>query len=253
MTDIHSHLLFGVDDGAKTLEESIEMLKMGKNLGFSKFVLTSHFGRGDFYNNDYNKNFEILLDKVKELNLEVELLKGNEIYLNEDMLEVFHERHYNLIDKKYILIEFPPMILPEIGIKMIERILSEDIILILAHIERYMNFKEKDFLVLKEMGVRLQINIRGRKTKEIEKMLQKGKIDFLGSDAHRIDKRGYDLKKELNYIKNMIGENRVYEMTSLKKSKGDKLGDEKKKNYWILFVNFFENIFSGTWVTRDFR
>ncbi|WP_442878137.1 CpsB/CapC family capsule biosynthesis tyrosine phosphatase, partial [Cetobacterium sp.] len=59
MVDIHTHLLFGVDDGPETLEESIKLIELGKKLGYSEFILTSHFGKGRFQNQNYDKNFEI--------------------------------------------------------------------------------------------------------------------------------------------------------------------------------------------------
>ncbi|MGL5778927.1 CpsB/CapC family capsule biosynthesis tyrosine phosphatase, partial [Cetobacterium sp.] len=50
MVDIHTHLLFGVDDGPKTVEESIEMIRDGMKLGFNEFYLTSHYNKGRFCN-----------------------------------------------------------------------------------------------------------------------------------------------------------------------------------------------------------
>ncbi|WP_418963801.1 CpsB/CapC family capsule biosynthesis tyrosine phosphatase, partial [Cetobacterium sp.] len=76
MVDIHTHLLFGVDDGPKTLEESIEMIRDAINIGFNEFYLTSHYNKGRFSNENYDKNYEILKTRCMELNLKVKLHKG---------------------------------------------------------------------------------------------------------------------------------------------------------------------------------
>lgn len=91
MVDIHTHLLFGVDDGPRTLEESIEMIKMGMRLGFDEFYLTSHYNKGKFNNEHYEKNYMILKEKCEELKLEVKVYRGNEVYLKENISEILRD------------------------------------------------------------------------------------------------------------------------------------------------------------------
>ena len=108
MVDIHNHILFGVDDGPKTLDDSIEMIKKAKRLGFKEFYLTSHFGKGKFRNVDYDKNFDVLEKRCKELDLNVVLHKGNEVYLDENIHETLNSGEFHVIGENYLLVEFSP-------------------------------------------------------------------------------------------------------------------------------------------------
>ena len=97
MVDIHTHLLFGVDDGPKTVEESIEMIRDAKKIGFNEFYLTAHYNKGRFCNNNYDRNYEILKVRCEELGLGVKLHKGNEVYLDENIEKVLLP---NLLDRR---------------------------------------------------------------------------------------------------------------------------------------------------------
>lgn len=201
MTDIHSHILFGVDDGSKTIEESISLLKELQKAGFDKVILTPHFIMDSNYNSTYEENYYrycTLKDKAKELNLKIEIYLGNEIFIHEkipDLLDNYTISSLN--DTNYVLVEFP----------FHNKILNlEDILyhiesrgykVVIAHPERYTYF-QKDYSIvdkLRKEGFLFQSNyssIIGAYGKESEKlityMLKKHYIDFLGTDIHRIEK-----------------------------------------------------------------
>ena len=191
MVDIHTHLLFGVDDGPKTLEESIEMIEDAIKVGFDEFYLTSHYNKGRFCNENYDKNYEILKAKCEELKLEIKLHKGNEIYLDENIDTVLKEKKFNVLWENFVLVEFSPMTSVLVGENLIKKVLKAGFIPILAHVERYSNFRGKNLIKLKKLGAKLQVNIVGEKPKHIVKLQKEGYIDFLGSDTHGIEKRSY--------------------------------------------------------------
>lgn len=251
MVDIHTHLLFGVDDGPKTLEESIQMIKDGMKLGFDEFYLTSHYNKGKFCNENYEKNFDILKRRCEELKLQVKLYKGNEVYLDENISKVLKEKKFNVIKGKFLLVEFSPLTLPSVGKQMVRKVLNMGFVPIIAHVERYSHFRGSDLVELKRMGSYLQINIGGDKPKYINRLLKEGYIDFLGSDAHGIAKRGYYLENELNYIQKTIGSNELKKMMSLQELNEEDTGNEKKQCDIKFFSTIFRNIFSRAWVRRD--
>lgn len=245
MVDIHTHLLFGVDDGPKTLDESIEMIIAGKKIGFTKFFLTSHYGKDNYLNNNYEKNFIILSNKLKEMKIDVEIHKGNEVYLNEGIDRVLMNKSYNTVCKNFLLVEFSPLTLPDIGVIMLKKIIKNGYIPILAHVERYYNFKEKDLKNIRDFGVKLQVNISGKKPKHIKKLLKKGYIDFLASDAHNLKNKSYMIENDLEFLKKLVGEKNLKRMTTMSFDR-EGIVSEGKKNCTNFFLNIFRNIF-----TRD--
>ena len=197
MVDIHTHLLFGVDDGPKTLEESIEMIRDAKKIGFNEFYLTAHYNKEKFCNENYEKNYEILKNKCEELGLAIKLHKGNEVYLDENIDVVLKERQFNVMWENVLLVEFSPLISVLAGENLIKKVLKAGFVPILAHVERYNNFKGSDLMRLKKLGAKLQVNIRGEKPKHIVRLQKEKHIDFLGSDTHGIEKRSYrEIQKE---------------------------------------------------------
>ncbi|WP_320314497.1 tyrosine-protein phosphatase [Candidatus Cetobacterium colombiensis] len=250
MVDIHSHILFGVDDGPETLDESIEMIRKGMELGFREFYLTSHYGKGRFRNENYNENFEILKEKCQNLNLDIELHRGNEIYLDENILKTLEEKNYNVMKEKYLLVEFSPMTLPVVGKHMVKKVLEKNYIPIVAHVERYNHFRGSDLMELKRLGALLQLNIGGEKPKHIKRLLKEGKIDFLASDAHRLEKRGYNLE-ELKRLNGLLGEKRIKRMTNFLELVEEGENSEKIQSNSKFFSSFFRGILTGTWFRRD--
>ncbi|MCQ8213230.1 hypothetical protein NON08_12040 [Cetobacterium somerae] len=224
MVDIHTHLLFGVDDGPKTLEESIEMIRDAIEVGFNEFYLTAHYNKGRFCNINYDKNYEILKKRCEELNLKVKLHKGNEVYLDEKIDLVLEKGEFNTIKDNLLLVEFSPLTPPNVGKHLLKKVLEKGFTPILAHVERYSHFRGSDLVELKKLGVKLQVNMCGDKPKYIVRLLNEGYIDYLGSDAHGTEKRSYkEIKKE-----------------------GKK--NEKTKSTDGIFNTFFRSIFRRPWL-----
>lgn len=273
MVDIHTHLLFGVDDGPVTLKESIELIKQGMNLGYKNFVLTSHYGYKNYSNKNYENenyfmNYMILTKKLKELDWDVNIYMGNEILLNEGINKTFKEKKFfNIENSKYILVELEVQTIPSVGKLLLERVLKEGYKPILAHIERYESFKVEDFKALKDLGIKFQVNISGVKaSKKIRWMLEKGYIDFLGSDTHRLGRRDYNLKNDFEYIKTLVGEEEFLKLTKVNGEKlllGKEIKDSKKesimeginekKDSSRIFRGMFRGLCSNFRLRRDFR
>ncbi len=204
MIDIHSHLLYGVDDGAKTIEESIEVLKDLKAVGYSDIILTPHYIKDSSYNSNKKNNLTILKKlktEIKKNKLNINVYLGNEIYIDNNIEELLKtEEITSLNDSKYLLIELP-MSGEYLGYQDIfANLINLDYKVILAHPERYLSF-QKDYKKVEELakiGVCFQCNMEsilgkyGRHAKKlIKKMLKKHQVMFLATDIHH-KKHNYD-------------------------------------------------------------
>ena len=107
MIDIHCHLLYGVDDGSKSLEESVEMLKIAKKQGVKGIILTPHLRHGMFKHplDKIERHYKKLLPYAKKLGIDLKL--GTEYHVATDMIDDFQEgRCHTLADTQYILTEY---------------------------------------------------------------------------------------------------------------------------------------------------
>lgn len=191
-TDWHSHILPGVDDGIKEIEESLKALAEMEKLGVKHLWLTPHVME------DYPNETQALRERFEELKLEYD--GGINLHLaSENMMDCLFEDRLEandflpLGDKgNHLLVETsyynPPMNMTGI----LERVMSKGYFPVLAHPERYRYMDEKDYERLKEIGVLFQANYfslvgayGNTARKKLEWMLKKGMIDMMGSDLHR--------------------------------------------------------------------
>ena len=107
MIDIHSHLLYGVDDGPKTLEESVEMLKVAKAQGVTTMILTPHYRHGMFAypGKDIIEHFQKLLPYAAQIGVQLHL--GTEHHVNSMIIEYIQsQRVRTLANTQYVLAEY---------------------------------------------------------------------------------------------------------------------------------------------------
>lgn len=197
MIDIHSHLLFGVDDGSRTLEESVHVIKKLSEVGYTDIILTPHYINDSTYVSTREENLDVLKRLKVGLirnNVNVNLYLGNEIYIDSEIANLLKNNIISsLNDTKYLLIELPMSGENEIYYDVFLDLINMGYKVILAHPERYISF-QKDFnkiYELKELGVLLQSNVgsvlgdygRGAK-KTIKRLLKENLITFMGTDIH---------------------------------------------------------------------
>lgn len=201
MTDVHSHILFGIDDGSRTISESIELLKKLKSVGFNNVILTPHFILDSTYNSNYEANIKIyneLKERLISENIDINIYLGNEIFIDKNVPTLLEKNIITSLNgTKYVLVEFP-MHNKLLNIEdILYEIRSKGYEVVIAHPERYDAFKEDYSIVdtLREDGFLFQSNyssILGYYGKEsiklLKYMLKRHYIDFLGTDIHRIEK-----------------------------------------------------------------
>lgn len=195
--DMHSHLIPGIDDGAKTLEDSITMIQRLKELGFRKIITTPHI-TGEYYPNTP----EIILNglaQVKtalvEQGIDIEIEAAAEYYLDDYFENLLNENKKLLtFSDNHILVEFSMLVEPANAFDLIFQLKTRGYQPILAHPERYLYFEKnfKKFEEIKSLGCEMQVNLLslsgyyGKEQKKLGiKLLQSGMIDYLGTDLHR--------------------------------------------------------------------
>ena len=104
MTDIHSHIIFDVDDGSKSIEESLKLLKMLNDVGFDNVIMTPHYIEDTeycSYNPEKLEKLNILREEAKKNNININLYLGNEIFINDHIPESINEgKIYTLNNSK---------------------------------------------------------------------------------------------------------------------------------------------------------
>lgn len=226
--DIHSHILYGIDDGSKSIEESINIIKEHIKMGFTDIVVTPHYIENSKYetnNIDKENILKTLKQELKKQNININLYLGNEVFVNNNLEELLKKKEIATINNsKYLLIEFPMNEKPKDINNIIYELKIKGIIPIIAHPERYDYVEKNPNLVLEwiEEGALLQSNygsiigVYGSgPQKTIKKLLKKDLIDFLATDIHYPNNKIYlNMDKIRKKLKKLISEERFIELTN---------------------------------------
>jgi len=196
--DMHSHLIPGIDDGSKTMEESLEILKEFKKLGYRKVITTPHT-MSDYYKNTPEiilSGLEKVRQALKENEINIELDAASEYNLDADFEGLIDRKELLTFGANYLLFELPFFQEPPMLDTIIWKLQTADYKPVLAHVERYpfwFNNWER-ILDIKARGVLFQLNINsltghyGPEVKKLaEKLIDEKLIDFVASDCHNMN------------------------------------------------------------------
>lgn len=207
MTDLHTHILYNVDDGSESLEMSIKMLEIAKKTGTENVVLTPHC-IPDMYPN-YMSDFvvqDVLVGRFEKLKracadrkLDINLYLGMEVYADNNIVNLIKNGSLITINKsRYMLIEFPFEADPTWVGYILSKVQSTGIVPVLAHPERYTYVQQFPFMVHDwvNSGCLIQINRSsiigrfGEVASNVTKLLMRDNmVCAVASDAHRPDRR----------------------------------------------------------------
>lgn len=223
---MHSHILPNIDDGARSIEETFQLIKEAEKAGFEAIVSTSHYMEG-YYETDLPERevwIEAIHQKLQERNSKIQLYLGNEIYLSDNIISLLEEEKASTInDTSYVLFEMPLNVEPFNLYNMIYEMMQSRIVPILAHPERYTFVQEDPELIydLIEKGVLMQANYAsitgyyGKKAQMIvKKLLENNMIHFLGSDVHRAKTIYPKMPEILTQLEEIIGQEKLEELTT---------------------------------------
>lgn len=215
--DIHSHILPGVDDGAKNMDETIRMLDIAMSEGIEGIVVTPHFetGKDAQWRLKFKKAYQQVTQYILENWLPIKLYGGNEIYYSDSVTEELQSKHVCTINKsKYILVEFPMYA----DFLYVERALRNlqyaGYWPIIAHVERYESLRDIEYIrKLKNMDVCIQINADSivdkerRKTRSFcKKLISNRLVDVIATDMHDSKHRKPELRSSFEWIDKKMGE-----------------------------------------------
>lgn len=206
IVDIHCHILFGMDDGAKDLDESIAMAKLWVEQNVSTVVATPHFDikKDDRQSFIYkrNKNAAILKEALNEQNINLKILKGAELYYRTNL--IYEDLSPFLIEgTNFLLIELPTRTVPPRIKTTFEELIIQGYRPILAHIERYSILKTdlQLFKDLSDLGVVFQVNadtLLKEHSSWLKAAIKKNYVHLIASDAHNTDTRTPNIEEALS-------------------------------------------------------
>lgn len=212
MVDMHSHILAGVDDGPETLDEAVRMLRKAVDEGLTDIIATSHA---------YNPHFHVGKAAVEKKLLELQevidahdiplrLHSGQELRIQDRTVEVLETGEaLTLAQSRYALIELPSSNIPNFTVPLIQKLMNQNIIPIIAHPERNKAIAEKPARLerLISHGALAQItsgSVAGHFGKSVQRVSQKliksNLIHFYGSDVHNLNTRPFLYNEGLDVL-----------------------------------------------------
>ena len=224
LIDMHCHILPGVDDGSQDMEQTINMLKIAYEDGIRGIIATPHYhiGRMIADREQCAKRLTEIRNVIKELGLDMEIYSGNEIYYFSEAMDKISEKEiHTLADSSYVLIEFEPKVDYLRIQRAVSNVAREGYVPVIAHVERYMCLVEKADRCeeLVSRGALLQVNassVTGKYGKDIQKfikkLMKKGMISFVASDAHSDESRRPRLSEAYEYVKKKFDEDYADEL-----------------------------------------
>ena len=218
LVDTHCHILPEVDDGARSMEETRQMLQEAYEDGIRYIIATPHHHprRGRKSPKQLRRQLKLVREEAAQISDELRIYLGTEIYFGQDIPERLREELILTMNKtKYVLVEFSPGDPFDYICQGIQQIQMKGYEVILAHIERYqcMYKNIENVEHLKHMGVRIQVNAdsitgeSGWKAKRFVRRLIDERLVFcVGTDAHDPKRRPPRMKKAAEYVEKKCGE-----------------------------------------------
>lgn len=211
--DIHSHILPGIDDGAKNIEETIGIVKKAVEQGIKTMIATPHYQCGG-NNVEVSKLIELrdeVQEKAAKIDKDFRIYIGNELMYSDSIIDdVKAKKALTLADSRYVLVEFSTRYSYESIYKGMRKFIVAGYSPIIAHVERYECFRKRDELIVEliELGCYIQMNssslvggVLSIEAKRRRKLVQGGIVHLIASDCHDMNYR-VPLMKDI--VKNLI-------------------------------------------------
>lgn len=222
LIDIHSHILPGVDDGAKSKEDSIAMAKAALDEGIETIIATPHHRNRAFdnYKQEIVPDVTMLNELFEQEGIPLNVLAGQEVRIYGELLEDYDKGDIQtLADTRYVLVEFPFGDVPQYAEQLLYDMQVAGFRPIIAHPERNRELiknHERMYGFIRN-GALAQLtaaSLIGEFGKEIEdfshQLLEANLVQFIASDAHNTDTRGFGLRKAYEVIQEQYGVEMYY-------------------------------------------
>lgn len=218
MFDVHCHILPMVDDGAKSLQESLEMIKLAYEDGIRGIVATPHKNHPiDFKpKSTIEESYNTINEKINQIYKDFTLVLGSELYITKNYLEILDAEgaNYTINNTSYIMMEFDRNVTFEFISETVHEFIVRGYKPILAHVEMYDVLVRKitNIYKLRNQGAYIQLTgssisgKRGNKIKDFSaKLIKKKAVDFIVTDAHGITHRRPILSESYQIVAGILG------------------------------------------------
>lgn len=222
MIDIHCHILPGVDDGAKTEEDSLAMARAAVAQGIDTIIATPHHRNGTYDNERASiiQNVAILNELLAAKDIPLHVLAGQEVRINGEIIEDINKGEIlSLNDTIYLFVEFPSGSVPRYAQQMLFDIQVAGYTPVIVHPERnqeLIQHPERLYEFVRK-GALTQVtagSVIGKFGKNIQKfsgqLIEANLTHFIASDAHNTTTRGFCLEEAFQYVKDNFGREHFY-------------------------------------------
>jgi protein-tyrosine phosphatase len=228
VTDIHCHLLHGIDDGPRDMDSALRLCLMAMENGIDQIIATPHLttlGELEAFIAFRDDRLEELRAEIRKRELLIKVYPGAEVFASEDFFYAIPMEKATLNGSRYILVEFDFVGMRfSTVLRYLEEILSRELVPIVAHPERYsflqVQYDRVNFLM--DMGVLFQINagsLAGMGNKDefdlAYEMVLKNAASFIGSDAHSFRNRPNELLRMIRSFPPNISQKGLDKMLNL--------------------------------------
>lgn len=230
MIDLHCHILPGIDDGAKTIEDSLDMARKAVSQGITHVLATPHYrnGRWDNEKEDIMRYVDALQTELDIRDIPLKLFPGQEVRITGELLEDIATNKVQFVDEdnQYLLVEFPTVSIPQFTEQLFFELQKRGIIPIIVHPERNHTIltNPNELLGLVEKGALAQVTAGsyvGEFGKRIQKLshqlIQANLVHFIASDAHNIHSRDFYMDEAYQKLEKEFGKQKVKQFQELTK------------------------------------
>lgn len=218
--DVHAHILPGVDDGSRSMGESLRLLKQAAEQGICGVVATPHYSR----HKDparYREKLEELQEHVANTIPDFHVWLGQETYYHDELLASLRSGQALTYEgSRHVLVEFSPDVAYSRMFQGLRNLSASGYIPVVAHVERYACLRQKGMEELKAIGCMLQMNYDSLKGLPIHSevrwcrtQIRKKRIDLLGTDMHRMSYRPPEIREALKWLEKSIDPDYLEQLT----------------------------------------
>ena len=223
MTDLHCHILPGIDDGAQNVSDSLKLLRREYEDGIRNIALTSHFNSKrttvEAFLERRQAAFTELQEALQQENMEFDFKLGAEVFFSPELCDLDAES-LCMEGTSYILIEFPTTHRPHFIRQTFSNLNSKGIYPIIAHVERYPFIMDNpQFLYeLVAAGAYAQINagalLQKGQTKQLLNLIKWDLVHVISTDTHSLDKRPPKMAEAMQLLEHKLGRNAAEQIRS---------------------------------------
>lgn len=197
-TDMHSHLIPGIDDGSKDMDDTLRMIEKFGEMGYTKLITTPHIKTGSFDNTTeiIKAGEEAVKNELSKRNIPMQFEAAAEYFFDYSFMERIERNDLLTFGNNHILVEYAFGQAPMGATDMFFQLQMKGLNPILAHFERYTYYhgsvdKAED---LRNRNIKIQVNIGSivghygpMVQKQAERLLKAGMVDYIASDCHRLE------------------------------------------------------------------